>query len=131
MAQNTQQDPSRALFAVPTHLSDPEKLQHLASVMGLDPDTLLRTVEEDYAGQLRAHPHIYQAQGPEKGGLLVLILQQCKEMAEGYEQELGGPDHLSRTLQHVQAHLAVLVADYEEQTRQQERRSAIKAGPDA
>jgi len=118
MAQHNPKNAGRPFFEVPAHVRDPEKLQHLATVMDLDPDTLLSTVEDDYANQQWAHPQIYQAQGPEKGGLLVLILQQCKELAEGMEEKQGAPDHLSRTLNHVQAHLAVLVADYEEQLRQ-------------
>lgn len=130
MSENTPNGPKRAFFPVPAHLSDPAKLQHLGQVMGVDPDTLLRTVEDDYAAQLLAHPHIYAAQGAEKGGLLVLILQQCKAMAEGFEQEQGGENHLSRTLQHVQAHLGVLVADYEEQLREL-RPTAEKPGADA
>ena len=115
MSENTPNDPKRAFFPVPAYLSDPKKLQHLAVWMDVDADTLLHTVEGDYASQLLAHPDIYRAEGAEKGGLMVLILQQCKEMAEGFEQEQGGPAHLSRTLQHVQAHLAVLVGYYEEQ----------------
>lgn len=118
MAKTNKKQPRRTLMAVPEYLSDPEKLQTLCIMADLDPDTLLATVEQDYATlQPLAHPGIYEARGAEKGGQLILILQQCKMLAEGYEKEDAG-GHLARTLQHVQAHVAVLVADYEEQLRQ-------------
>ena len=121
MSKKRQKEVVRPLIPVPEYVSDPDKLAYLGVLMGLDTDTLLAVVEQDYDRQGLAHPAIYEATGPEKGGLLIHILQQCKSLAEGFEKEQGGNTHLSRTLQHVQAHLAVLVADYEEQLRTERR----------
>ncbi|MDF7815356.1 hypothetical protein [Hymenobacter sp. YC55] len=119
MAKTNKKQLRRTLMAVHQYLSDPEKLQTLCLMADLDPDTLLATVEQDYATlQPLAHPGIYEARGAEKGGQLILILQQCKMLAEGYEKKEDAGGHLARTLQHVQAHVAVLMADYEEQLRQ-------------
>ncbi len=121
MSKKRRKEALHTLLPVPEYVSDPEKLRLLSFVADLDPEMLLATVEQDYAQfQLLAHPAIYEARGAEKGGLLIHILEQCKSLAEGFEkQESGG--HLSRTLQHVQAHLAVLIGDYEEQLRAERR----------
>lgn len=119
MAKRPRKEPLRTLLPVPEYVSDPDKLQSLCFMADLEPATLLATVKQDYSHmQPLAHPAVYEARGAEKGGLMILILQQCKELAEAGEQEKGGERHLSRTLQHVQAQLAVLMADYEEQLRQ-------------
>ena len=118
MSTTPEKDLKRPFFPVPEYVSNPAKLAPLAEAMQVDPGTLLHSVEEDYLRQALTHYHIYAAEGPEKGGLLVHILQQCKELAAGFEQEQDGPPHLSDTLAHVQAQLAVLVAGYEEQLRE-------------
>ena len=116
-------------MSVPEYVSDPEKIQTMCFMADLEPAMLLATVEQDYSHmQPLAHPAIYDARGAEKGGLLILILQQCKELAEGADKQGGG--HLSRTLQHVQAQVVVLMADYEEQLREA-RRAGDNAAPDA
>lgn len=114
-AKKTRQNKApRDVIPVPEYVRNPDKLHYLGLMMDLDPDTLLATVEQDYQGQGLAASAVYEARGAEKGGLLIHVLQQCKCLAE---QE-GYNSHLTRTLQHVQAHLAVLVADYEERLRE-------------
>ena len=119
MAKKPKNEPPRRLLPVPDYVRDPDQLQTLCLLADLEPAMLLATVEQDYAHiQPMAHSAVYEARGAEKGGLLILILQHCKELAEGFERGKGGEPQLSRTLQHVQAQVAVLLADYEQQLRQ-------------
>lgn len=119
MAKKQKNEPPRRLLQVPDYVRDPDQLQALCFMADLEPAMLLATVEQDYTHiQPMAHPAVYEARGAEKGGLMILILQHCKELAEGFEREKDGDAQLSRTLQHVQAQLAVLLADYEQQLRQ-------------
>ena len=113
--------PGRARpFVVPDYVRDPEKLRDLCSVTELDQETLLAIIERDYGFvQQVFHPAIYEARGAEKGGLLLMALQHCLELASSFEEQgQGNGIQLLSTLQHVQAQLAVLLADYEQQLRE-------------
>lgn len=102
--------------ATTDYLTNPEKLTQLAQLLGVEEAALRGIITQEYEHQA-GYPLMYVADGPTKGGLLLASLDQAKEMAIELEARTNSSSHLSHTIQHVQAHLALLVGHFEELLR--------------
>lgn len=104
------------MVPLPNLLADPEKLAQLSQLLNVPADTLRATIALDYQHQA-GHPAVYGTVGAPKAGHLLHALEQCKLGAAELEARTNSSSHVSHTIQHVQAHLALVVDYYESRLR--------------